>query len=246
MTDESPEYTEGGSRVYRHKAVDGPGEIPSQDLEAVGKLESHIKQHIPGEGTVFHEIVSDKVHLDVHIRNPTSQRNYYTLVTIGMSDRPMKAPPGAEDHRYAELVLCLPATWPINQKAFADEANYWPIRWLKKLARLPHDYTTWLWVAHTVPNGDPARPFARNTKMCGVILASPVQFGSSFLRVEVNDQKTVYFNSVIPLYQDEMDFKLKSGADALFELLGQNRVSELLDLNRKSVVKRKGLFGKFG
>ena len=67
----------------------------------------------------------------------------------------------------------------------------------------------------------------------------------AFLTVQVSDTKTVYFHSVIPLYQDEMDYKLKSGANALLDLLLQNGVTELLDPKRKSVFHKKGLFGGF-
>lgn len=37
---------------------------------------------------VWHELVSDLVHLDVHVAEPTPARPYYTVVTSGMSDRP--------------------------------------------------------------------------------------------------------------------------------------------------------------
>ena len=40
-----------------------------------------------------------------------------------------------------------------------------------QLARLPHEFQTLLWQGHTVPNGDPALPYARNTKLCGALVA---------------------------------------------------------------------------
>jgi hypothetical protein len=59
---------------------------------------------------LFHELLSDLVHVDIHIVEPTAARNYYTLVTSGMSDRPMAAPEECRECRYAELVISLPPT----------------------------------------------------------------------------------------------------------------------------------------
>ncbi len=50
---------------------------------------------------------------------------------------------------------------------------YWPIEWLKRIARYPHDNDTWLGGPHTIiANGEPPEPFAPNTKMsCLLLLA---------------------------------------------------------------------------
>ena len=67
----------------------------------------------------------------------------------------MNVPDGWEDYRYAEMMICLPPDWNMDQRAWNDERHYWPIRLLKTLARLPHEYNTWLSDCHTMPNGDP-------------------------------------------------------------------------------------------
>lgn len=156
----------------------------------------------------------------------------------------MSAPEGYEDSRYAELVMCLPPSWPLTDEAFKDERNYWPIRWLKTLARLPHEYGTWLWASHTVPTGDPAQPYADNTKLCCGLLLKPVLFGEGFHRLVVNNDKGIQFLSLVPLYREEMEFKLKAGLDPLLERLDAAGVTELLDVRRENVCKTHfGLFG---
>jgi hypothetical protein len=55
----------------------------------------------------------------------------------------------------AELVMALPAEWPLEQSELEDESNYWPLGLLKMLARLPHEFETFVWFGHTIPNGDP-------------------------------------------------------------------------------------------
>ena len=101
------------------------------------------------------------------------------------------------------------ADWLMGDENFKKDENYWPIRPLKSLARFPHEYQTWLWSQHTISNGNPAEPYASNTKMDGVILLPPVSFEQGFWKLEINTDKTIYFHSPIPLHPDEMNLKLK-------------------------------------
>ena len=57
-----------------------------------------VQRHLGPIDKVWHEILSDTVHLDVHHLPPSPGRNYHTLVTTGMSDLPMNAPPQAPDY----------------------------------------------------------------------------------------------------------------------------------------------------
>ena len=109
------------------------------------------------------------MHIDLHIVMPTEERPAITVVTSGMSERPMRSPAG---DLYAELMLVLPPTWPTpDDPDFESPSGYWPYRLLKELARLPHEYDTLLWTGHTVPNGDPPQPYGPNTKLCGALIA---------------------------------------------------------------------------
>jgi hypothetical protein len=235
MASEPEERSESGAPVYRHERRERDFELASGDDASIEVIARHVERHVGKPAWVFHEIISDLVHLDVHIVGPTQQRNYYTLVTTGMSDRPMTPPADLPECRYAELLICLPPDWPLSEEAFKDEANYWPVRWLKLLSRLPHEYQTWLWEGHTVPNGDPPRPFAKTTKLCCALLLEPTLFGEEFPRLEVGPEKAVHFFSLVPIHGAEMDFKLRNGVDALVERLDDAGVTELLDVRRASV-----------
>jgi hypothetical protein len=237
------ERSESGAPIYRHEERKKEFVPAEGDEQTIQKVTEHLEKHVGPPARVLHELVSDLVHVDVHLVEPTTERSYYTLVTSGMSERPMAAPEDSQDCRYAELVICLPPNWPMTEKEFEDERNYWPIRWLKTLARLPHQYDTWLYASHTVPHGDPPEPYAANTKLCCALLLRPVLFGDDFMSLKVNDEKTIDFLSLVPIYQEEMDFKLKKGLDPLLEKLENAEVTELLDINRKNVCKKK--FGIF-
>jgi hypothetical protein len=231
------EHSPSGSPVYRHTARKHPFEPASGDSETIEAISGHIAAHIGAVSHVFHEIVSHLVHVDLHCVPPSDHRPYYTLVTSGMSDLPMHVPEGAEELRFAELMFSLPPDWPLEQETLKDEINYWPLRLLKMLARFPHEYDTWLAQGHTIPNGDPPAPFAANTRLCCALLALPMIAPEDFLELVIDEDKTIRFYSLVPLYQEEMDFKLQNGMDALGERLAEYDVTELLDINRRNVCK---------
>jgi hypothetical protein len=216
MSDDA-EYSESGARIYRHEFKEKAFQIAEGDREALEAIERHIENHVGKIETVLHEIVSDLVHIDVYKITPTAERNFYTLITSGMSDLPMTVPDGAEEFRFAELLICLPADWdmPKVYDTMTDEEHWWPIRCLKYLARFPHEYDTWLAEGHTIPNGDPPEPFANNTQLCCALLTPPLLFGAEFMSLKIREDKTINFYALLPIYKEEMEFKLKHGGEQL-------------------------------
>lgn len=192
---------------------------------------------------MWHEIASDLVHIDVYMWTPTPDRPMYTFATLGMSDLPMSVPrealaKGQADR--AELVVCLPPTWPVPDAAsgaiapWDDPDAYFPISWLKQLARLPHEYRTWLAYGHTIPNGDPPVALASTTQLCGWILLPPATLPPSFHHLDVPGGGHVDMFGIVALYPAEMDHKLSYGAESLCEGFDTSGVSELLDIHRPS------------
>lgn len=230
--------SESGAPIFVHTERKRPVDLVMSSSDDLELIESHIEKHIGKPEYVWHELISDMIHLDVHHVKPTPKRNVHTLITTGMSDIAMKAPKGFESFCYAELLVTLPPEWPVDDEAFQDEKNYWIVGLLKTLARLPHAYETWLWHGHTVPNGNPPARYHRSTKFVGAILAPPVTVAPGFLTIECNPDKTVHFFSVVPLYQQEMDLKLKKGIDPLFDLFDKNDINEVVDIGRKNVAAK--------
>lgn len=97
---------------------------------------------------------------------------------------------------FAELMVCLPADWPVPAESYAvapweDDRAYFPIRGLKMLARLPHEYGTFLGFGHTIPNGDPAEPLVEGSQLCGWLLLPPVTLPEAVRSVTVPDGRRV-------------------------------------------------------
>lgn len=195
----------------------------------------HVERHLGPVEAVFHELLSDAVHLDIHWLKPTPARPYHLLVTSGMSDRPMNVPPGVDAPRHVELVASLPERWAIGGEAFESENWYWPVRQLKTLARFPHKYDTWIGEGHTVTNDDPPQALAPNTRLCGAILLAPQHVPEAFRELRFGDGRTVRFLAVVPVYDDEMTLKTRSGTAALLERFRKAGITEVIEPARPSV-----------
>lgn len=238
------EKSESGSPIYRYSENDRKGfEFPTGN-QSVEEISEHIERYVGKIEMVLHELVSDKVHIDVHWVKPTKERPFHTLITSGMSDKPMNTPPQVEGYDYAELCICLPEEWKISEEAFKDENFYWPIEWLKYLARFPHEFNTWLALGHTIPNGDPAEPFVEGTLLNTMLLLPTVVFDDAFRTLELKN-KSINFYSLIPIYAEEVNLKLRKGVDSLYHGFDKYGVNDVLDLNRENTAKRKKLFGIF-
>jgi len=226
-----------GHPVKHYRA--GPSSFaPPPEALGVDAIARHIERHLGPIESVFHELISDAVHLDVHWVRARPAWPVHTLVTSGMSDRPMNVPAGTRAPRHIELMVTLPERWLIGDAAFADENWYWPVRQLKTLARFPHKYDTWLGEGHTVTNDEPPQPLAPGTRLCGAILRAPQAVPEEFRELRIDDTKTIRFLAVVPLYEEEMALKLREGADALLRLFGEQRVTDVIEPARASVARR--------
>jgi hypothetical protein len=226
-----------GSGVTRYPARDRAWEPATEsEPDTAEAIERHIERYFGSPGWVWHELASDLVHIDVHVVEPSPTRPYNTLVTSGMSDLPMTVPDGADCGHYAELMMCLPPDWPLTQEAFGDDSAYWPVRLLKMVARLPHEYDTWIAAWHSVPNGDPATPYAPDSPFVGTLVAPMVTCEPEARTITTDAGKEISLLALVPLHPAEMQLKLTEGTNALIEALDRGNVSELLDPARPSNV----------
>ena len=79
------------------------------------------------------------------------------------------------------------------------------------IARFPHEHNTWLSHGHTIPNGENAEPFADNTKLGCMMLMPSLSLGGKFYQLKIDENKTIKFYCLYPLYKEEMDFKIERG-----------------------------------
>ena len=184
--------------------------------EEMNAVEEHIQQYFGKFENVFHELDSPDIHVDNCVVPPSEERDYYTLVTMGMGAHRMNVPEELAEYKLerAELVIALPGNWKLKHEDLKNERWYWPIRLLKTLARLPIASDTWLGFGHTMDNED---DFAKDTKLCAAMLTGPqdTEDGSEVCILPSGEE--VNFYQVIPLYREELEYKMEHDADALLD-----------------------------
>jgi hypothetical protein len=109
---------------------------------------------------------------------------------------------------------------------------------MKQLARLPHEFSTWLGVGHSIPNGDPPRPFADGTSLCGWVLLPPLGVPREAAQLRLPGGKVVHVYVMHALHEDEMRLKLDKGIDELLTLFDRGDLSEVLDPGRPSLLEK--------
>lgn len=203
-------------------------EVPN----SVEIIDEHLQDFFYSEEIlVLHEKESEIVHSDIYIVKPGEDRTYNLLLTCGLSALPMQTPQDLDYLQYAEITLLLPPDWKLEYEDFADENNYWPIRLLKQLTIYPHINNTWLGYGHTIPL---EKTHKTNHNFDSVILLESITLSNDFIYIET-PEKQIYFYAAIPIYKEELKYKLEYGVDELLKLLEQFDIDEIVDINRKNV-----------
>jgi hypothetical protein len=215
------------------------------------QISRHIERTIGPCPMVFHEIVSNDIELDLHVVPPQpgvasplfpAGRNFYTIVTSGLSTRPMKlpaSPDSDEQAAYAELMITLPADWPglfpdgtMSPEAMSAQENAWPIRWLKLLAHLAHEQDVFLGAGNTYAGETGA--IAGNTPLAGVLTAPSVLHPKS-ARLPIRDDLAISFLALWPVYPEELALAQCEDGPALLRRLHRAGITDLVDIRRKNV-----------
>jgi hypothetical protein len=195
---------------------------------------AHVYKHVGPIKHVLHWHGSELVHVDILHVPPTPWRDCHTLLTCGMSQRPMCPPEAASECRFAELYLSLPSDWPIRVGE-RDESIVWPIRELANLARLAHVTETWLWYGHTIGSQDPTERITPGAGFTAWILGPHLSLGHDGC-VFTLGRRRIYYHSVLPIYPEELELVFRYGPSALFRRFEDAGIDDLVDTRRPNVV----------
>lgn len=209
-------------------------DIEAYDDEELDAIEEHIKEYYGEFPTVFHEITSRDIVCDIACIPPTEERNYFTLVTMGMGAHIMNTPESllADENGRAELLICLPPDWKLGE---SGEEWFWPISLLKDLAKLPINTNSWLGWGHSV---DHRNNLSSNTKFCASLLLYPEDVPADAETCTLPNGDKVNFFEVIPMYREEMNFKINNNTKALLERM--KNVKHVVDINRPNCCEDQG------
>lgn len=201
--------------------------------EVLDKYEAYITEQFGEYTEVFHEIVSSDIHLDIIMVPPTEKNPYYKLITMGMGAYKMNVPNELKKYELerTELVLYLPPTWNIKSD---KEEDYWPIRQLKALGRLPIQCDTWLGFGHTVSSDQENTPYAGNTNFCSMMLVTALNQDYEVLDLRIKGIGKINFYQLFPLYKEELEYKQNFDAETLLGLFDDNDILPILNNERRN------------
>ena len=225
-----------GERKVRRRTGSNKNKVAYLSEKDMEKIENHIRKYLGDFDLVIHEEKSTDVHVDVIPLILDDRFPFNMLITMGMSAKPMNVPDEAEASAYAELVMLLPKDWKLDQKYWTDKKYFWPISVIKHLAKFPHMNNTFFGFGHTINNGgntgDP-EPFAENTELNYMFIDKPRMLPEEFNHLKINDGKIIDFLCLVPIYQEEYEFKRILGANALVIAFEDNEVSQIVDIHRE-------------
>jgi len=231
------EITDGGSQIIRHDEVCerqiGFAPVPP---EWATQREDYYEQHFGKCDHVLHEATPMIPHIDIIVCNPdpAKGRDFYTLVTSGMSDLRMTAERGVpRDLLRAEIITYLSVE---DYENWRSAGWNFMTEWIRFLAEFPHTFKTWLSCGHTLPNGDPPEPFLPGSLLTTAFLIAPYFEEPGVPTALKLGGETVNLLWMVLISDAECELKLSRGSDALVDVFEAGNLPRTIDLSRASYV----------
>lgn len=169
--------------------------------------------------------------IDIHVYPPLPQsRSCYTLITSGMSDKPMYLPKDiAKQHRRfarAEII------------AYAHTPDPVFIELLRRVANYPFEQNTWIAPWHTIPNGTPPEPLFPGSELDTVGIAECVVEPDRTISTELKVSRApVTLLWLLPITSPEREYALANGFDKLLDVFVEKDLQIELDPKRQSLIR---------
>lgn len=193
-------------------------------------LENKFGEHRVHDFPLKSEEHIELLEINLELRSPTT-----LLMTNGLSNYNMPVPEKFKDYKNIELYFCLPSYWEVHKD---DEKFNWPYTQIQKLATHLLDKQTWYGAGHTFSNGNPPEAFSETMKQNYLLLAAPIMLEEHLQPVIINN-KEVHFLAIVPIYEDEFEYKMGKGYFKFIRKYRAKNNDELLDDFRLSVRKNK-------
>jgi hypothetical protein len=170
---------------------------------------------------------------------PPSKNGNKILMTTRLSDFKMNVHEKHIGEEFNELYFYLPSYWNVDD--LNNRNMNWVFIWLEKLKMHVIEKNTWFGNGHTLATGKTLVPLSEKMLQNHFILAQPIEFRTELSPILVQD-KQINFLAVIPIFEDEMDYKQGKGTLKLLKKFEQANVTEKLDEFRKTVLRTRWNF----
>ncbi len=210
-------------------------------------IADHVDSYFPdADISVFHEIMALDIRVHVYLIKPKGA-SFQMLLTSGMSTLKMNVSEGVGDQdeqAFAELMMLIPKHIEFAEVYSGDKPNDWILTVLKRTAKFPHFYNTWIGIGHSIQADEDYSPYGEDTEYVGALVLPSVTFDERFTEIK-KDGRTINIYSVLPLYRNELEYKIEHGYNDFLDLLIQANGKEILDLKRKNLIPKKSFWNRF-
>ncbi|GAA0178538.1 suppressor of fused domain protein [Clostridium sediminicola] len=195
---------------------------------------NHIEKYLGEIDNVFQEKITEDYYLNIYHIPPTKNGFYHKLVTYGVSDTKLEKDKDFHNSKYVELIICLPPSWYRGENHMKDIRFGWPYKWLIEISKQLILESSYPWYGFNI-NKRRTYPVANNTKQCGFVPLQPTLANPAFSKCNIGEDKYINFFNIVPLYEEEMKFRINRGIKAFEKKFYGNGITELIDVNRKNV-----------
>ena len=190
-------------------------------------IERYIEEAFGPIARTYYDADDEDVRVDIAVTEPTEERRFYTLLTIGMGAHRMQVPKALEERNaaFAELSVCLPPDWD-----FVNDG--WPFHLLKTMARFPFRNHSMLGVGNAYHGA-----LTRGSGFAGAfVIPAATQSGVS-TRLMLPGGKIVNYYLLLPLWEDEWRYIIeRRDAASFWEHYTERIGSIVVDPERESCV----------
>lgn len=155
---------------------------------------------------------------------------YQLLFTEGLANFNQPIKEGFEAYQNIELYFCLPDYWNLDKES-------WPIKWLSRVAQVPQKNSTWFGPGDTIPAGSPPEVLSDRFPANHFMLCDPIK--AAFFEDSPWKESGISFLGLVPIAQQELDYKLRNSATVLLQRLEKKGHTEQVDLFRSSVCRKR-------
>lgn len=212
-------------------------EIARKHGEICDRIEEHCRNHLGEiEDNLTQPDILQGYPMDIMIVEPNPKRDYFTLVTAGVSNFEYDSSYGSyESSRFMELYLNLPNTWRLDDEALDSLKMRWPLELLHVAALLclncchiHHGATMMLpseLVSHRLTPSFNFFSLLSSMKECIEFEHLPLSKGSQ-----------IDFYNVFPVHTTEWLWVEEHGVESFENLLMVNGLSRAIDPNRDEII----------
>ncbi len=157
--------------------------------------------------SIGHETISECVHLDLAVIEPTEERDYYTICTIGagayFAEVEESQRYDAWLREYNEYIIYLPSDWNVDKSGGAKEKDWWPFRWLKNIARMPAQMGDYFALGHIIEVEDELKEWS---EIKAFFFDYPLPDMAEETVFTTSTGRTIGFLQLVPIGKEEVDF----------------------------------------